>query len=197
MLSGHEDLRWCLHLFRNTSLRMRGGYNPECDHRPFGNEEHVIGKQTKSPSMTTGRVDRPLLAANHEVIDVSRRESHSGNSHRLGLVVHQLHALLPKHDAVTFPLSTPRHAKDSTEKSFGQIVCLLFTQRYKRPRLCQQPCRAAPATRASVSLWFQAAGFHQRGCFLSQAEMTGENFETNGAETKDNTVMVTLVSPRL
>lgn len=68
--------------------------------------------------MTTGRVDCTLLAANHEVIDVSRWESHSGNSHRLGLIVHQLHALLPKHGVVTFPLSTPCHAKDSTEKSF-------------------------------------------------------------------------------
>lgn len=159
----HEDSRCRLHLFRNTPLRMQGGDNPECDHRPFGNEEHVIGKQTKSPSMTTGRVDRPLLAANHEVIDVSRRESHSGNSHRLGLIVHQLHALLPKHDAVTFPLSTPRHAKDSTEKSFGQIVCLLFTQRYKRPRLCQKP-RRRPLTRGLLCL----SGF-RRLDFISAA----------------------------
>lgn len=68
--------------------------------------------------MTTGCVDCALLTANHEVIDVSRWESHSGNSHRLGLIVHQLHALLPKHGVVIFPLSTPCHAKDSTEKSF-------------------------------------------------------------------------------
>lgn len=45
---------------------------------------------------------------------------------------------------------------------------------------------------------FRLAGFHQRALLLlSQAEMTGENFETNGAETKDNTVMATLVSPGL
>lgn len=69
--------------------------------------------------MTAGRVDGTLLTANHEVIDVSGRESHSGNSHRLGLIVHQLHALLPKHGAVILLLSTPCHAKDSTEKSFG------------------------------------------------------------------------------
>lgn len=148
--------------------------------------------------MTTGRVDCTFLTANHEVIDVSRRESHSGNSHRLGLIVHQLHALLPKHGVVTFPLSTPHHAKDSMEKSFGSIVCLLFTQRYKRPWLCQKPRFTAPDFHAPVYLWLQAGWISSVCCcFLSQAEMTGENFETNGAETKDNTVMVTLVSPRL
>lgn len=68
--------------------------------------------------MTTGRVDGTLLAANHEVIDVSRWEGHSSNGHRLGLIVHQLHALLAKHRVVTFPRSTPCRAKDSMGKSF-------------------------------------------------------------------------------
>lgn len=85
----------------------------------LGNEEHITGKKTTSPSMTTGRVDCALLAANHEVIDVARRESHSGNSHGLGLVVHQLHALLPKHGAVTLPVSS-----SPCQRQHGKIIWL-------------------------------------------------------------------------
>lgn len=107
-----------LHFFRNAFLIMQGVTIQQVitDFRKWRTRH---GKENRnSPSMTTGRVDCALLAANHEVIDVSRWESHSSNGHRLGLIVHQLHALLPKHGVVTFPLSTPRHAKDSMEKSF-------------------------------------------------------------------------------
>lgn len=46
--------------------------------------------------MTTGCVDCSLFTANDKVIDISSWESHSCNRHWFGLIVHQLHALLPK-----------------------------------------------------------------------------------------------------
>lgn len=46
--------------------------------------------------MTTRCVDCSLFTANDKVIDVSSWESHSCNRHWFGLIVYQLHALLPK-----------------------------------------------------------------------------------------------------
>lgn len=46
------------------------------------------------PSMTTRHVDRAVLAAHHKVVDVSEGEGHGGDSHGLGLLERQLHAVL-------------------------------------------------------------------------------------------------------
>lgn len=47
-----------------------------------------------APSMTTRHVDRAVLAAHHEIVDISERERHGGDSYGFGLLEHQLHAVL-------------------------------------------------------------------------------------------------------
>lgn len=47
-----------------------------------------------APSMTTWHVDRAVLAAHHEIVDISEREGHGGDSYSFGLLEHQLHAVL-------------------------------------------------------------------------------------------------------
>lgn len=54
---------------------------------------------------------------------------------------------------------------------------------------CTAP--AIPDAVSDVSERLQGTGL----CHL--AEMTGENLKSNGAETKDNTLMAILASPRL
>lgn len=44
--------------------------------------------------MTTRHVDRAVLAAHHEIVDISERERHGGDSYSFGLLEHQLHAVL-------------------------------------------------------------------------------------------------------
>lgn len=44
--------------------------------------------------MTTRHVDGAVLAAHHKVVDVSEGEGHGGDSHSLGLLEGQLHAVL-------------------------------------------------------------------------------------------------------
>lgn len=114
--------------------------------------------------MTTGRVDCTLLTANHEVIDVSRRESHSGNSHRLGLIVHQLHALLPKHGwlhSLCQLLAMPKIArKNHLAKS---SVC--FSHSVTKVSGCARNHALWPLTFMLLCIsGFKLAGFHQ--CLL-------------------------------
>lgn len=65
-------------------------------HINTGTQCYLSTKCWTSPSMTTGCVDCSLFTANDKVIDISSWESHSCNRHWFGLIVHQLHALLPK-----------------------------------------------------------------------------------------------------
>lgn len=58
---------------------------------------------------------------------------------------------------------------------------------------CTAP--AIPDAVSDVSERLQGAGLWN--IILNQAEMTGENLKSNGAETKDNTLMAILASPRL
>lgn len=52
-----------------------------------------------APSMTTWHVDRAVLAAHHEIVDISERERHGGDSYSFGLLEHQLHAVLWRGEA--------------------------------------------------------------------------------------------------
>lgn len=65
-------------------------------HANTGTQCYFSTKCWTSPSMATGCVDCSLFTANDKVIDISGWESHSCNRHWFGLIVHQLHALLPK-----------------------------------------------------------------------------------------------------
>lgn len=44
--------------------------------------------------MTTRHVDGAVLAAHHEIVDISERERHGGDGDSLGLLEHQFHAVL-------------------------------------------------------------------------------------------------------
>lgn len=44
--------------------------------------------------MTARHVDGAVLAAHHEIVDVSQRERHGGDGDGFGLLEHQLHAVL-------------------------------------------------------------------------------------------------------
>lgn len=52
-----------------------------------------------APSMTTWHVDRAVLAAHHEIVDISERERHGGDSYSFGLLEHQFHAVLWRGEA--------------------------------------------------------------------------------------------------
>lgn len=47
-----------------------------------------------APSVTTRHVDGAVLAAHHEIVDISERERHGGDGYGFGLLEHQLHAVL-------------------------------------------------------------------------------------------------------
>lgn len=49
---------------------------------------------TASPAVTTGGVDRAILAAHHKVIYIPQRKRHGCHGHRLALFEHQLQAVL-------------------------------------------------------------------------------------------------------
>lgn len=99
--------------------------------------------------MTTSCVDCALFTANHKVIDISHWESHSGNSDRLRLIVHQLHALLPKHSVVIFPSLNSLLC----QRQHGKIIWL--NHLFAFSQLCQRPCFPAPDIHVAVHLWFQ------------------------------------------
>lgn len=46
--------------------------------------------------MTTRHVDGAVLAPHNKVVDVSEGEGHGGDGHGLGLLEHQLHAVLQR-----------------------------------------------------------------------------------------------------
>lgn len=156
-------------LFRNNYLTKQGGYN--LDGKILENEDHVIRKETeRSPSMTTSRVDGSFLAADNEVVDVSRRESHPCNRHRLGLIVHQLHALLPKtwcgYISICQLLAVPNTAWKNRLAKWS--VCLSHSA-------TEDPRCARSQTQLPLTPWplclsgFRPAVFHQHMPLLPQA----------------------------
>lgn len=166
--------------------------------------------------MTTGCVDCSLFTANDKVIDVSGWESHSGNRHWFGLIVHQLHALLPKQVLVIilhyYPfvwlvfffffnsfLNVTQGSRRGRRNNLTQPEDFFYIGRCEKMKCHILGC-TAPAIPSTVCHTFESGWKALTGlCYiiLNQAEMTGENLKSNGAETKDNTLMVTLSSPRL
>jgi len=84
---------WALFIWHSVL----GGPNKSPQY-PAGIREGCWGLRllTDAPSMSTRHVDGAVLAAHHEIVDISERERHGGDSYSFGLLEHQLHAVLRK-----------------------------------------------------------------------------------------------------